>query len=326
MRAALLLLALLPAGAAAADCSSPPATWGKDWSAYESWCRGCCGTFVRSGTQSRCDPGPNWGCRGAGGSAGTVGTPAPPAVPKTMEGAVLQGVQSGIQKGLQDARERRRRQQAENDRQLQRTLEESAAIEADALETAAELERLRKADAEKARASSERKARSKAESMRGLGRPSAPLAPKDLARPGRPKTSPSAAALDCLTAAALGGAEALGPAGKDLARGLRSELAGVLAGLRARPPSGTAGAVTTVSVGRDQAVAGPDGESQVVVSVLVTRDESSGELRLSVLSSVSGPSGPGQETQGLAVLDRAGRPSAYEGPPDAEACLGRLAR
>ncbi|TBR24685.1 hypothetical protein EPO15_03585 [bacterium] len=335
----------MSAAPADADCNSPPASWGTDWGAYESWCRGCCGTFVRSGTQSRCDPGSNWGCRGSGAAPGGGYAPA---VPNTMQGAVLQGIQTGLRQGMQRAAEQRRRaeaeaaasearrQAAEAEADAERR-EANSSLERGVKETTAQLEERRKAAAGKAKAEAAARARAAAAAMKGLpqrpaaGRPPAvkpapALAPKDLSRTGRAKPAPEDAALSCLTAGAYADIEALGPGGAALARDLRAELADTLAELRAKPPNGVKDAVTSVSVGRDQAVAGPGGESQVVVAVLVTRDEATGELRLSALASVRAPGAPEAARQALAVLDRTGRPAASEGPPDVEACLARLAR
>lgn len=321
MRLSALLLAagLTPTPAQASSCASPPASWGSDWSAYAGWCRGCCGTFVRSGTQSRCDPGPNWGCRAAGAPAAVV-----PAVPATMEGAVLKGVQSGIQQGLQNAAQQRQRQAAENARQLQRMLDDRAALEADELERASELERRRKAADDADRREEAVKTKATVEGMRGLGK-SAGLKPKDLSRRTRAKPA-DALALDCAMASVYSRFQALGPRGAELARGLKGEVEAVLADLRAKPPSGAAGAATSVSVGRDSADARAGGETQLVASVLFTRDEATGELRLSVQHSVSGAGAAETAGQTLVSLDRAGRLLEFEGTPEAEACLRRLAR
>lgn len=330
---------------ARADCGSPPASWGTDWSAYESWCRGCCGTFVRSGTQFRCEPGRDWGCRASGAAKGGGYVPV---VPNTMQGAVLQGIQTGIQQGLQRAAESRRRAEAEaaaaaaRQRVAEAEAEASrevsnATLERGTKETTSEIERRRKAKSEKAKTEEAARAKAAAAAMRGMPpkpaaerppavKPAPALSPKDLSRPARAKPAPETAALACLTAASYADLEALGPAGSALARDLRAELADALADMRARPASGAAGAVTSVSVGRDQAVAGPGGESQVVVSVLLTRDETTGELRLSTLSSIRGPGASEASRQSLAILDRSGRSVASEGPQEAEACLERLAR
>jgi hypothetical protein len=241
-----------------------------------------------------------------------------------MEGAVLKGVQSGIQQGLQNAAQQRQRQAAENARQLQRMLDDRAALEADALETASEVERRKKAADDAARRDEAVKTKTTVERMRGLGKAS-DLKPKDLSRRARAKPA-DAKVLDCAMAAVYARFQELGPRGAELARGLRSEVEAVLADLRAKPPSGAAGAATSVSVGRDGADAGVGGEAQLVASVLFTRDEASGELRLSVQHSVSAPGAPERAGQVLVSLDRSGRLLEFEGTPEAEACLGRLAR
>ena len=160
--------------------------------------------------------------------------------------------------------------------------------------------------------------------MRGLGNAS-DLKPKDLSRRARARPA-DALALDCAMAAVYARFKTLGPRGAELARGLRREVEAVLADLRAKPPSGAACAATSVSVGRDDAGAGASGEIQIVASVLFTRDEASGELRLSVQHSVSGPAAPERSGQVIVSLDRSGRLLEFEGPPEAEACLERLAR
>ncbi|MDE2293051.1 MAG: hypothetical protein KGL53_13300, partial [Elusimicrobia bacterium] len=124
----LAFLLLLAAAPARADCSSPPASWGSDWSAYQGWCESCCGVFHRAGTQSRCDPGPNWGCRGTSSGSGAgagLGT-----APTTLQGAVLQGIQSGIQQGLQNAaRQRQLQEQRAAEERARRQAEEARAEE-----------------------------------------------------------------------------------------------------------------------------------------------------------------------------------------------------
>ncbi len=139
------------------------------------------------------------------------------------------------------------------------------------------------------------------------------------------KTTP-AAALDCATAEAFADAEALGPAGRDLIRGLRAELAGVLAGLRDKPPSGKAGAVTSISVSRDSASEGAAGGTQLIIAVLITRDEATGEVRLDVQSSIRPPGGPERASQNLVAVGRDGRIRDHSASPSATDCLDGLAK
>ena len=191
MHEALLAVSLLLSGSPVfADCNGAPPSWGTDWSAYQSWCTSCCGTFHANGTQSSCDPGSNWGCGGGAGAA-APGISAPAPAVGGIQGAVLQGISNGIQQGLRNAAEQRRQadaaaaaaaaerqrqQQAENDRAAQTMMQSNAVNEQEALNNAKRLEDADKSAAEKAKKAEADRVRCLASKMHGLGdeKPSGP--------------------------------------------------------------------------------------------------------------------------------------------------------
>jgi hypothetical protein len=113
-----------------ADCGPAPNNgWGANYQSYANWCTQCGGRpYNNNGV----------GCdmrdASSGSSAVTGSSYRAPAT--TVEGAILQGVQSGIQQGMRNAAEQQRKQQIENDQSAQRMAQDNAMLENNAIENA----------------------------------------------------------------------------------------------------------------------------------------------------------------------------------------------
>ncbi|MFA6091621.1 MAG: hypothetical protein WCU88_00035 [Elusimicrobiota bacterium] len=130
-------------------------------------------------------------------------------------------------------------------------------------------------------------------------------------------------ALDCAVSEVYGQAEGMGEEGRGLARQLRQDLRAILADLRAQPPSGTQDAHKIFSSGRDYIAKDKERQEQLIVKVLVQRDEKTGELHIDVQSSALRGAHPEQTAQNLIYLDAKGTVIRKEVSPAAEACLSR---